>query len=904
MTRTSQRSAAAAVLVLLGAGAFWWVAGDEGERNACSGQSGAPTRAASSTAPLSRSMAGAAASSAADVSTDAPAAVKDRFAASPVLEERQTSRQENGATKVSRVRLVRQEDLKYPIVRVVDELVTGPRGTRLQKQTAMVGDHVLISVEDPKLDETVILSRLKDAGATIRRKLPNSPTWLVAFPNPTVDTVPKAIHELTALKPWVRYAEPDYIVHAQATPNDPAFTNLWGMHNTGQNGGAADADIDAPEAWNISTGSAAVLVAVLDTGVDLTHPDLVDNLWVNPAEVANNGVDDDGNGYVDDVRGWDFVGNDNLPSDDHGHGTHCSGTIGAVGHNSTGVAGVCWDVSLVALKFLNAAGNGITSDGVEAVAYATRLGVSVTSNSWSGEEYSQSLKDAIDQANAAGILFVAAAGNSGVNLDLFGAYPAAYTSPNLISVAALTSTDTLADYSNYGLVTTDLGAPGSDIFSTLPGGGYGLKSGTSMAAPHVAGACALIKGRRPQLQHLQIKELIMRTTDATAALSAKTVSGGRLNLHNALAAADDILATPTTDLAASAPPGGPFAPASQTYTLTNYGGTSAPWTAEVDRSWITLSATSGTLAPTQSTQIQVSFNNYAEVLLPADHTATITIFNTVTGRTQRRQVKLRILPPALYSFTLDTDPGWQRTGQWSYGVPAGQGGTTFGKADPQSGATGSHVFGINLEGDYALEAGPPQYLVAGPFDLSAHHGTILRFQRWLNSDYQDWVYATLEVSTDQQVWHPVWDNGREMQIASKWTEVSYDISAHADGHSQVYVRWGHEIRNATAFPLSGWNLDDIQLIAVPDRQLHLSLPESVSEGQAGALAKIISVPAAATPLLVSLTSDRPGQEAAFPETVTIPANQEETTFTVAAIDDNQVDGTQTVTLTVSGPNRP
>ncbi len=321
-------------------------------------------------------------------------------------------------------------------------------------------------------------------------------------------------------------------------PNDPSFTKLFGLNNVGQTGGTTDADIDAPEAWNVTTGSRSTVVAVIDTGIDYTHPDLAANVWTNPGEIAGNGVDDDRNGFVDDVHGYDFVNNDGDPMDDHYHGTHVSGTIGAVGNNGTGVAGVSWNVSLMALKFLDASGSGSTADAIRAINYATMMrttygvDVRVTNNSWGGGGYEAGLLDAIDAGGAAGILFVAAAGNSGTNTDESPSYPAAHDSPAIVSVAATDSRDSLAWFSNYGTTSVDLAAPGVNIYSTMPGNRYGSVSGTSMATPHVAGVAALALAADPSLSVAQLKSRLIDNVDPVASLLGKTASGGRLNAAN------------------------------------------------------------------------------------------------------------------------------------------------------------------------------------------------------------------------------------------------------------------------------------------------------------------------------------------------------------------------------------
>ncbi|MCA2799589.1 S8 family serine peptidase, partial [Microcystis sp. M113S2] len=344
--------------------------------------------------------------------------------------------------------------------------------------------------------------------------------------------------------PIFEYIEPDYIrtvgaFTPQATfPNDPSFNQLWGLHNTGQSGGTPDADIDAPEAWDIQTGNPNLVIGVLDTGVDYNHPDLAGNIWTNPGEIAGDGIDNDGNGYIDDIRGWDFAYNDNNPSDVQGHGTHVSGTIAGKGNNGVGVTGVAWNAKIMPLKFLDDTGSGTLSNAILAINYATAKGVKLTNNSWGGGPYTQALYDAINAAGQAGALFIAAAGNNSANADINPMYPAAYNLANIVSVASTTRTDALSSFSNYGLTSVDLGAPGSDIYSTLPNNSYGTLSGTSMASPHVAGAAALLWSQNPTWTAQQVKNTLMNTGDSIAALAGKTVSGKRLNVFNALAAAN------------------------------------------------------------------------------------------------------------------------------------------------------------------------------------------------------------------------------------------------------------------------------------------------------------------------------------------------------------------------------
>jgi subtilisin family serine protease len=272
--------------------------------------------------------------------------------------------------------------------------------------------------------------------------------------------------------PDVEYAEPNYFVYANvSTPNDSDFTRLWGLHNTGQNvnetNGTIDADIDAPEAWDVTTGSSDVVVAVVDSGVDINHPDLQPNIWTNPGETPDNGIDDDANGYIDDVSGWDFSFNDNDPRDANGHGTHVAGTVAAAGDNGIGVTGVSWSAKIMALRFLDAWGSGTTANAISAIEYASAMGADIINNSWGGGGYSESLKEAIE---ASGALVVCAAGNDGWDTDAFiPHYPSGYASTNIIAVAASDQDDNRAYFSNYGPFSVDVAAPGTNIYSAAPG---------------------------------------------------------------------------------------------------------------------------------------------------------------------------------------------------------------------------------------------------------------------------------------------------------------------------------------------------------------------------------------------------------------------------------------------------
>ncbi|PYN77918.1 MAG: hypothetical protein DMD97_07020 [Candidatus Rokuibacteriota bacterium] len=346
----------------------------------------------------------------------------------------------------------------------------------------------------------------------------------------------------------VHYVEPNFIVRAFTAPSDPLFTSLWGLRNTGQNGGVPGADIGATRAWDLGTGSASVVVAVIDTGIDYTHPDLVANVWSNPTECVPNGVDDDGNGYVDDCHGIDVVNNDSDPMDDHSHGTHVAGTIGATGNNALGVVGVNWRVSIMACKFLDANGTGTTAGAIGCLDYVAMMkdrGVNIvaTNNSWGGGDFSRGLFDAIAAHQQRGILFVAAAGNFSSDNDVSLTYPASYDLPIVTAVAATSRVDYLAYFSNWGSRTVHLSAPGDEILSTVPGNTFATFSGTSMAAPHVTGVAALLKGRNPGLDWRAIRNLILAGGDPKASLG-ETISQRRLSAYGALTCAGSALLRP------------------------------------------------------------------------------------------------------------------------------------------------------------------------------------------------------------------------------------------------------------------------------------------------------------------------------------------------------------------------
>lgn len=321
-------------------------------------------------------------------------------------------------------------------------------------------------------------------------------------------------------------------------PNDPQFTDQWSLENTGQRGGKAKADISAIEAWKKTKGSNNVVVAVLDTGVDYTHPDLKNNIWTRPDSVP--AYTDDDLGEIDDVHGYSAFDDDDT-MDDNGHGTHCAGIIGAEGDNNFGITGINWHVKIMPLKFMDANGSGTTKDAIEAINYVIDrkkhgVNVRIISASWGSTVKSKALEDVIKKAGDEGILFVAAAGNSSENSDRRPHYPAGYDLPNVISIAALDRFDQLASFSNYGAKSVFIAAPGKEILSTWLGGEFREASGTSMATPEVAGVAALVISVNPKITVKELRERLANSADKLDSLKGKVATGGRINAAKAVGA--------------------------------------------------------------------------------------------------------------------------------------------------------------------------------------------------------------------------------------------------------------------------------------------------------------------------------------------------------------------------------
>ncbi len=603
-----------------------------------------------------------------------------------------------------------------------------------QQKTEFVGGQevaarqVLVKFRAPAMVSTLIQVQLAedvDAAGEI------GGTGVVLFRSRSKDAA-TLVRELAA-RPDVEFAEPNFIIHAIAIPNDPRFSELWGLRNTGQVilgfTGTPGADISAVPAWDISTGSRANVVTVVDTGIDYTHPDLAANVWSAPrafsVTVGGRVIN-----CAAGTHGYNAITKTCNPMDDHYHGTHVSGTVGAVGNNALGVVGVNWTASIMGSKFLDASGTGTTADAIDAIEFAiqaklvlgTGANVRALSNSWGGGGFSQALLDEINKANANDMLFVAAAGNDYLtNNDVVPHYPSSYNPPNMVAVAATDNTDALAYFSNYGPTSVHLGAPGQDVLSTLPGATYDYLSGTSMATPHVSGAAALILSKCA-LNTAALKTNILNNVDPNSSLAGRTVTGGRLNVNKAIRACSG---TPTPDFALSASPASQTAiqgaGTSYTVTLTPSGG----FTGTVTFSASGLPAGAGaTFSPSSVTTSGTSTMSVTTSSTTPTGSYPLTITGVSGSLTRTTSVTLVVAPPP--DFSLSATPSSQSVVQGastSYTVNITRtggftGGVTFNISGLPAGAAGSFSPNPSTGASSALSVTTASTTPTGSFALT------------------------------------------------------------------------------------------------------------------------------------------------------------------------------------------
>ena len=648
----------------------------------------------------------------------------------------------------------------------------------------------------------------------------------------------------------VEYAEPDYLVYAiegftsspnksltrplktsqvfAKTPDDTMYPQMWALNNTGQSGGLADADIDAPEAWDITTGNDTIIVAVIDTGIDTSHPDLAANIWVNPGEIAGDSIDNDGNGFIDDIHGWDFANDDASVYDDADkdyHGTHVAGTIGAVSNNAEGVTGIAWNVQIMSAKFLH--GGGSTSDAIDALQYAVDNGAHMTTNSWGGGGPSAAMQAAIEASGDAGLLFMAASGNAATDIDAGSFYPAGYPSENIISVNSTDHNDALSSFSNYGLTKTDLGAPGSNILSTYPDGNYNSISGTSMATPHVTGAAVLVYSVFPNLTHQEVKNRLMMSGDALAALEGKSVSGRRLNVYNALDN-DSIPPNAVADLAV-----GPDAEQGTGYgEVTPFAGTALTlvWTAPGDDGAV---GTSNGYDLRYATTPITSDADFGSAMRaegePTAQPSGTTQSVTITG----------LDPESAYYFSLKSIDNVGNQSELSNSPTGETGKITVFWSDGAETIASEELWNINLPWARTDASSSPEDATAPlggawswtdspgdnygsdmdvsleslPIDLSSIKNPVLSFDHryWLESGY-DFGYVEAYSGGD---WVEV---KMYTGYQTDWTSVSVDLKDFADEDS---FRFRFRLISDETVVSDGWYVDDVRVFG--DRESYLAV---------------------------------------------------------------------------------
>ena len=605
----------------------------------------------------------------------------------------------------------------------------------------------------------------------------------------------------------VAYAEPNLVYtledvqqgqdqQGQQPPRDPSSPNdldekLWGLNNTGQTGGTAGAHVSAKDAWKIQTGNGSdngPLIAVIDTGIDYNHPDLKANIWTNPGEIAGDGIDNDNNGVIDDVHGYNAFADNGDPMDGHSHGTHCSGTIAGVGNNGQGVTGVMQDANLMAVKIFSDSGRTSVDAIVRGIAYSAKMGADITSNSWGGGGRSEAIYDAFRTNDA---LHVIAAGNSNYDNDKRDNFPSNYDLDNIVAVAATTHTDERASFSQWGAKNVDVAAPGKDIYSTVNGGGYASYSGTSMATPHVSGGAGLIMSEYPEASNAEIKARLIHGSDRVASLNDISVSDGRVNFASSLEN-DSVAPGAPNDFKAG--------------DLSSRGGTLS-WTSVGDDKWANgaaqtveiltssepingeniANAQSVTFAGAEEVGdlVSVGFGGAPSEAPTTVHFALRSIDNV--GNTSELCTASATIPAAGVAFGDNFDgqsTGFTATGDFKTVEVEGRG-KVFSSASGEGGSKGSSV------------------LSSGSLDLSEKTNSYLKFDAKTALSWGE--TASVEVSEDGENWTKVGDLDRR----ADWSENGVDLSAY-DGKS-VQLRFNHAAREGRSS--GGMMVDNVKVLA-------------------------------------------------------------------------------------------
>ena len=581
--------------------------------------------------------------------------------------------------------------------------------------------------------------------------------------------------------PRIDYSCSNDKLHAFAQNPDDLKTELWGLHN--ENG----VDINAPEAWETNKGSRnGPVICVIDTGVDYNHPDLRNNMWTNPNEIPGNGIDDDNNGVIDDVHGYNAIDDSGDPMDDHAHGTHCAGTIGAEGDNGIGVVGVNWEAQIMGGKFLSASGGGTTADAIKAVIYATANGARITSNSWGGGGFSQALYDAFEASPA---MHIIAAGNDSNNNDRRPTYPASYDLPNIVSVAAINSRGNMAGFSNYGATQVDVAAPGVNILSTVRNGRYSSFSGTSMACPHVAGVAGLIATQYPDISNEELKARLLDTATPQDNLQGKVLSGGRVDAAAALESDD----TP------------PSAPSQMSATSVDYRRAQLSFVAPGD---------DGLQGTAQGYDIRYSFSpitnedEFQQALqadspmpVPAGETQTVEL--TLPPSDQAREVHFAV--KAYDNFRNVSDMAMANT-QLPAGTNAFDGSVAEnfkpGGTWAQQEIDGRQAWTDSPDGNY--ESRTKMSLVSKPFNLENIEEATLMFESKMDLAEGDKVLLEVHNGSFFSWW-------RDMAVfegSSDWTQQSIDIS-NFDGDD---VRFRFRILSDSSQEADGFSVSDLKVV--------------------------------------------------------------------------------------------